>query len=317
MTKNAPQLGRLTRYIGDAVVRNLTSWVAVGTIVALTGFGPEHWFAAAFRYVEIPQAGLVWPSWVDIRALIVSIGVAIVVADVLVRRMRREKAVTAPAGTEAPLSQSDQVIPTLRSRPGDEGAAGAAAARTTDADTFSVAPPFPDRPSIVVLPFANMSRDLEQEYFSDGISEDIITDLSKVSGLFVIARNSAFVYKDKAVNVPQVCRDLGVRFALEGSIRKAGNRIRITAQLIDGSTGGHLWAERYDRDFGDIFALQDDISQKVVTALKVRLLPEEKKAITNRSTTNALAYECYLQGRAYFLEGWADRDLLRSARQMF
>src|SRR5262245_17068701 len=127
MAKIARQLGRLTRHIGDAAIRNLTSWVAVGTIVALTGFGPEHWFAAAFRYVEIPQAGLVWPSWVDIRALIVSIGVAIVVADVLVRRMRREKAVTAPAGTEAP--QSDQVIPTLRSRPGDEGAAGDAAAR--------------------------------------------------------------------------------------------------------------------------------------------------------------------------------------------
>src|SRR5262249_21850091 len=138
MAKIAPQLGRLTRHIGDAVVRNLTSWVAVGTIVALTGFGPEHWFATAFRYVEIPQAGLVWPAWVDVRALIVSIGVAIVVADLLVRRMRREKAVTAPAGAEAPLAQSDQVIPTLRSRPGDEATAGDTAARATDADRFSV-----------------------------------------------------------------------------------------------------------------------------------------------------------------------------------
>src|SRR5262249_31810209 len=147
-----------------------------------------------------------------IRALIVSIGVTIVVADVLVRRMRQEKGRTAPASTEVLLAQSDQVMPTQRSRPRDEGAAGDAAARASDAATFSAAPPFPDRPSIVVLPFANMSRDLEQEYFSDGISEDIITDLSKVSGLFVIARNSAFVYKDKAVNVPQVCRDLGVRF---------------------------------------------------------------------------------------------------------
>ncbi|MFQ5968596.1 MAG: adenylate/guanylate cyclase domain-containing protein, partial [Acidimicrobiia bacterium] len=109
-----------------------------------------------------------------------------------------------------------------------------------------VEPADADKPSIVVLPFDNMSRDPEQEYFSDGITEDIITDISKISGLFVIARNSAFVYKDKTFNVPDVCRELGVKFALEGSIRKAGNRVRITAQLIDGSSGGHLWAERYD-----------------------------------------------------------------------
>ena len=117
----------------------------------------------------------------------------------------------------------------------------------------------PDKPSIIVLPFDNMSRDPEQEYFSDGISEDIITDLSKASGLFVIARNSAFAYKDKDFKVPDICRELGVRFALEGSVRKAGNRVRITAQLIDGSSGGHLWAERYDRDLTDIFEVQDDV----------------------------------------------------------
>jgi hypothetical protein len=112
MANLAPQFGRLVRHIWVAVANNLTSSVAVGTIIALTGFGPEHWFAAAFRYVEMPQAGLVWPSWLDIRALIVSIGVAIVVVDVLVRRMHREKSVTAPAGAEAPLSCSDQVIQT-------------------------------------------------------------------------------------------------------------------------------------------------------------------------------------------------------------
>jgi adenylate cyclase len=295
--------------IGDAVVKNLTSWVAVGTIVALTGFGPEHWFVAAFRYVEIPQAGLVWPSWVDIRAVIVSIGVAIVVADVLVRRMRRERAVTEAAGTEAPLPQLDQVMPTLRSRSGDEGPAGDAVARATDAATFSVAPPFPDRPSIVVLPFANMSRDLEQEYFSDGISEDIITDLSKASGLFVIARNSAFVYKDKAVNVPQVCRDLGVRFALEGSIRKSGNRVRVTAQLIDGSTGGHLWAERYDRDLTDIFDVQDDVTQHIVGALKVTLSDAEKSRIAGGGTKNVEAHDLFLKGRELMFALKRDREI--------
>src|SRR5688500_2686887 len=131
--------------------------------------------------------------------------------------------------------------------------------------------PLPERPSIVVLPFNNMSRDPDQEYFSDGITEDIITDLSKVSGLFVIARNSAFVYKDKAVGIPQVCRELGVKFALEGSIRKAGNRVRVTAQLIDGLSGGHLWAERYDRNLTDIFEVQDDVTQQIVSALKVTI----------------------------------------------
>src|SRR5215470_15890053 len=228
MADISPQFSRLIRHIWVSLARNLTSWVAIGMVVALTGFGPEHWFAAAFRYVEMPQAGLIWPPWLDIRALIVSLGVAIIVADVLVRRMQRERAVNGPAGAEAPLPQSDRVTQSLRSRPGGETPPGHVAAGATDAATLSGAPSVPDRPSIVVLPFANMSSDPEQEYFSDGISEDIITELSKVSGLFVIARNSAFVYKDQAVNVPQVCRDLGVRFALEGSIRKAGNRVRIT-----------------------------------------------------------------------------------------
>jgi adenylate cyclase len=223
--------------------------------------------------------------------------------------MRREKVVTAPAGTEAQLAQSGEVIPTLRSRPGDEGAAADAAARATDADTFSVAPPFPDRPSIVVLPFANMSRDLEQEYFSDGISEDIITDLSKVSGLFVIARNSAFVYKDKAVNVPQVCRDLGVRFALEGSIRKSGNRVRVTAQLIDGSTGGHLWAERYDRDLTDIFEVQDDVTRQIVGELKITLSDAEKSRIAGGGTRNVEAHDLFLKGRELMFGLKKDREI--------
>jgi adenylate cyclase len=309
MANIAPQLGSMIRHIWVAVAKNLTSWVAVGTIIALTGFGPEHWFAAAFRYVDLPQAGLLWPSGLDIRALIVSIGVAIVVVDVLVRRMHREKTVTGPAGAEVPLPQSDQVIATLRSRPGDEGAAGDVAARATDAAAPSVAPSFPDRPSIVVLPFANMSRDPDQEYFSDGISEDIITDLSKVSGLFVIARNSAFVYKNQAVNVPQVCRDLGVRFALEGSIRKAGNRVRVTAQLIDGSTGGHLWAERYDRDLTDIFEVQDSVTRHIVGALKVTLSDAERSRIAGGGTRNVEAHDLFLKGRELMLGLKKDREI--------
>jgi adenylate cyclase len=155
--------------------------------------------------------------------------------------------------------------------------------------------------SILVLPFANMSGDPEQEYFSDGISEDIITDLSKVSALWVAARNTAFAYKGKHVDVPQVARQQKVSHVLEGSVRKSGNRVRITAQLIDGATGGHVWAERYDRDLNDIFALQDEISRAIVDALKCKLLPEEKEALGERGTTNAEAYKLYLMARQYHI----------------
>jgi len=157
--------------------------------------------------------------------------------------------------------------------------------------------------SVCVLPFANMSGDPEQEYFSDGISEDIITDLSKVSALFVIARNTAFTFKGKSVKIPDVARELAVSHVLEGSVRKAGGRVRITAQLIDGATGGHVWAERYDRDLTDIFALQDEISEAIVGALKLNLLPAEKKAIEQRGTENVEAYNLYLMARSYYLTG--------------
>jgi TolB-like protein len=154
--------------------------------------------------------------------------------------------------------------------------------------------------SIAVLPFINMSSDTEQEYFSDGISEDIITDLSKVSALSVIARNTAFTFKGRSVDVPQVARQLKVSHVLEGSVRKSGNRVRITAQLIDGTSGNHIWAERYDRDLEDIFALQDEISQAIVSALKLNLFPEEKRAIETRGTSNAEAYDVFLRARAIY-----------------
>ena len=137
-----------------------------------------------------------------------------------------------------------------------------------------------------MLPFDNMSGDAEQQYFADGITEDIITDISKVSGLFVIARNSSFTYKGKAVNVTQVGRELGVQPVLEGSVRKAGNRVRITAQLIDAASGGHLWAERFDRDLDDIFAVQDEVTREIVKALKVKLTPDEKARLGARPTDN-------------------------------
>jgi adenylate cyclase len=159
------------------------------------------------------------------------------------------------------------------------------------------------RVAICVLPFANMSGDPEQEYFSDGITEDIITDLSKVAALAVTSRNSSFVFKGKHVDVLKVARELNVSHILEGSVRKVGGRVRITAQLVDGSSNDHLWAERYDRDLNDIFALQDEISQAIVKALKLKLLPEEKQAIEQRGTDNVEAYNLYLMGRQLYVSG--------------
>ena len=159
------------------------------------------------------------------------------------------------------------------------------------------------RLSICVLPFANMSGDPEQEYFSDGITEDIITDLSKVSALGVVSRNTAFTFRGKHIDVAQVARHLKVTHVLEGSVRKSGNRVRITAQLIDGATDSHLWAERFDRNLDDIFALQDEIAEAIVKALKLQLLPAEKQAIEQRSTTNPEAYKLYLMARQYNATG--------------
>jgi adenylate cyclase len=172
-----------------------------------------------------------------------------------------------------------------------------------------------ERPSIAVLPFDNMSGDPEQEYFSDGITEDIITDLSKVSGLFVVARNTAFTYKGKPVKVQQVGQELGVAFILEGSVRKAGSRVRVTGQLINGKDGGHVWADRYDRDLTDIFAIQDDITHAIVEQLKVKLLPQEKKSIGQTPTDSVEAYTYYLRGRQFLHRH--SKSYYQLARRMF
>jgi adenylate cyclase len=184
------------------------------------------------------------------------------------------------------------------------------------ASARSAAPAKAVKPSVAVLPFANMSGDPEQEYFSDGITEDIITDLSKVSALAVIARNTAFTYKGKAVRMEQVAKELGVQHVLEGSVRKAGGRVRITAQLIDGATNHHVWAERYDRTLDDIFALQDEISKSIVDALKVKLLPEELKTITSRSTDNPQAYQVLLMARSFFHSS-DDMNSVKTAKRLF
>jgi adenylate cyclase len=170
-------------------------------------------------------------------------------------------------------------------------------------------------PSICVLPFTNISGDPEQEYFSDGITEDVIIDLSKISALSVVARNTAFMFKDKTEDVEEVARTLGVTHVLEGSVRKAGNRVRITAKLINGKAGDHLWAERFDRELTDIFAIQDEISRAIVDALRVKLLASEKDAIGKRGTSNIESYEYYLKGRQFFHN--TTRSYLALARRMF
>ena len=171
--------------------------------------------------------------------------------------------------------------------------------------------------AIAVLPFTNMSGDPEQEYFSDGISEDIITDLSKIAGLMVIARNSSFAYKGRSVDVRTVGRELGVQSVLEGSIRRSGNRARITAQLIDATSGGHLWGARYDRDLADIFEVQDDVTRRIVDALKVTLSPAEKERLADTKTPNLTAYDYVLRGREFMLGNERSRETFEQATTYF
>ncbi len=190
----------------------------------------------------------------------------------------------------------------------------------TAATASDVPRPLPaqsDKPSIAVLAFNNMSGDPEQEYFSDGISEDIITDLSKLSELRVIARNSSFRYKGKPVDLKQVGRELGVRYVLEGSVRKAGNRVRVTGQLIDAGSGAHIWADRFDRDLTDIFAVQDELTHEIIAALKIKLSAAEKALIAVSGTKNVSAHDFFLKGRELLFAGKRDRDIFEQFMSCF
>ena len=185
----------------------------------------------------------------------------------------------------------------------------------TLASVESMALSLSDKPSIAVLPFTNMSNDEEQEYFADGLTEDLITDLSQVSGLFVIARNSVFTYKGRAVKVQDVARDLGVNHVLEGSVRRVGDRVRINAQLIDANTGLHIWAERFDRELIDVFALQDEVVKNIVAALEVELTDAEKGGLEKRYTDSIEAYDLFLKGQRAFFK--FSREGNREARNLY
>ncbi|KQV66358.1 adenylate/guanylate cyclase domain-containing protein [Rhizobium sp. Root1220] len=171
------------------------------------------------------------------------------------------------------------------------------------------------KPSVAILPFANISNDPSQEFFSDGITEDIITDLSNVSGLFVLSRNTVFTWKGRSENLQRIARELGVAYVVEGSVRKAGNHVRINAELIDAASDGHVWAARYDRDLTDIFEVQDEIAKAIVEQLKVKLLPDEKRAIEQAPTESVEAYTHYLRGREY--NHIASKSNYLMARQSF
>ena len=183
--------------------------------------------------------------------------------------------------------------------------------RVEPASIERMAFPLPANPSIAVLPFANMSDDPKQEYFVDGMTEDLITDLSKLSGLFVIARNSVFTYKGKPVKVQQVAEELGVRYVLEGSVRRAGEQVRINAQLVDATTGGHLWAERYDGSVADVFALQDEVTRNIVSALAISLTDDENTRAGRKETSSPDAYDAFLEGWARYRHYTRD-DLIKA-----
>jgi adenylate cyclase len=167
----------------------------------------------------------------------------------------------------------------------------------------------PDKPSIAVLPFTNMSGDPDQEYFTDGITEDIITELSRFHSLFVIARNSTFTFKGKAIDVRTVGKELGVRYVVEGSIRRAGTRIRVTAQLVDSTTGNHLWAERYDRELEDVFAVQEEVTRAIVTAIAPRVNSAELAKASRKRPESLGAYEIAVRARAHILEAWMKSEV--------
>lgn len=251
----------------------LFHWTAAGLIIALTGLTPEHWLADLFHSLAVPDR--FWRGWtggLDVRIALMAIGVAIIGWDVISRR-RQERHRTATSDTrKLDASGSNGTIPSR--------------------DSSGLA--LPDRPSIAVLPFQNLSDDPEQEYFADGIVEEIVTGLSRIKWLFVIARNSSFVYKGRAVDIKQVGRELGVRYVLEGSVRKGGGHVRVACQLVEALTSAHLWAERYDRSLEDLFALQDEVTLAIIGAIEPSLRSAEIDRVKRKRPENLDAYDLLL-----------------------
>jgi adenylate cyclase len=290
---------RVTKWLVDTVREHATTSLVAGLVIAATGMAPKEWFARALQSVNISSDALhLWGAHVDLRVAIVFAGVAIIVGDVLWRHHRHP---TVPAGGSR-LAPADRVSvrPATNAGPGD----GSSAPEVL---------PLPDKPSIAVLSFTNMIGDPDQEYVGDGVAEDIITMLSRSPSLFVIARNSSFTYKGRAVDVKQIGRELGVRYVLEGSVRRAGNRARISAQLIDAVSGNHLWAERYDRDLTDIFAIQDEITEAVVIAIEPAIGQVERHRAVRKPPESLSAWEAYQRGQWHLARlGAAENEAAKS-----
>ena len=257
---------RVGRTIWHTGREYLTHWATAGIIVAATGVAPDHWMAHLVQDLHLPPGALhLWSAGIDLRWVALGIGLTLIVGDIAWRRTRAQ--------------QPGPVLPQT---------ATAVEAQNTLA--------LPDKPSIAVLPFANLSGDPAQEYFSDGVTDDIITELSRFRQLFVISRNSTFTYKGSPTDVRQIARELGVRYVLEGSTRKAGNRARVSARLVDAMAGNQLWTENYDHDKGDVFAIQDEVARGIVAAVAPELeLAEIAQARHAHADENAL----HLTWRAY------------------
>ncbi len=256
------------------VVREyVTHWAVAGAVFTLTGFAPEHWFADLFAHLSIPQS--VREGWLksfDVRIVLVALGMGLIAWDVL-RRSRSPVAV-------APAHDGE--------------------ARNHGTVAVTARLPLSDKPSIAVLPFQNISDEPGHEAFADGLVEDIITTLSKLSGLHVIARNSSFVYKGAAVDVRKVADELGVRYVLGGSVRRTADRIRVSAQLVDARSGAQVWADRYDRALSDIFAIQDEITLILATEMQVKLTEGEQARLRYSNTKNVDAWNWWMQGLTHY-----------------
>ncbi len=270
----------------------LTHWTIAGGIVVLTGFGPEHWFADLIGHA--PEKIRHALEGFDFRIVLVAIGVAIIGWDVI-RRSAAQRHPAAAGGQAQGPALAEPTGPSSAT-PKETPAPGAAT------------PALPAMPSIAVLPFQNMGGDPEQEYFADGMAEDIITKLSRFKELFVTARNSTFSYKGKSPDIRQVGKELGVRYVLEGSVRRAGNRIRVNAQLIDSLTGSHVWAETYDRMLEDVFELQEELTVSIVGTISSTISTAEIESLRQRRPANLSAYESALRAKALGWEAFRKND---------
>lgn len=292
--------GRIVKLMGDGALVEFASVVdavncALAIQTAAAGGGSSLALRIGVNLGDIILQGEdIYGDGVNIAARLEPLAEpgGICVSSVVHESIRNRVEATFSDGGTVEVKNIDRQLTIWRWHPSDQGGAGAAAKPIIPAG-----PRRPDGPSIAVLAFDNMSGDADQAYFSDGIAEDIITDLSKVSGLTVIARNSSFAYRGKSVDLRAVGRELGVSYVLEGSVRRAGQRVRITAQLIVAATGAHLWAERYDDDLADVFAVQDAVTLKIVEALRVRLKPSEQAAITRWGTANPQAHDSFMRMR--------------------